>query len=73
MKSKTTVQITETFERYENGQLVERRQRVRCEDDEPLFDSPPMPDVTGYMDDVRSWLDRMPKPNFHVRVPRVRR
>jgi hypothetical protein len=61
MKGKTTVQVTETFERYENGKLVERRQRVRDEGDEPLFETPPMPDVNRFMDEVRSWIDRMPK------------
>lgn len=70
MSTKTTVQVTETFERYENGQLVERRQRVRGADDEPLFE---MPSVERYMDEIWSWLDQMPEPRFHVRVPKGRR
>ena len=64
---KGTTRITETFERYENGQLVERRQRVRGPDDEPLFEMP------GYLSELQEWLEQMPKPTFHVRVPKVRR
>lgn len=69
-KGKTTVRVTETFERYENGELVERRQRVRGPDDEPLFE---MPSAERYMAEIQDWLERMPEPKFHVRVPKGRR
>ena len=58
--------ITETFERYENGKLMERRVRVREEGDgvESLFKGMPTPPSSEqlmrpwdeYLERLRQWL-----------------
>lgn len=61
-ESKSTFVVVETFERYDNGRLVERRVRKSTGDD--IDDFPAVEgaaaETKSFVEEMLSWMDEMP-------------